>query len=80
MLSHRLSLAHVQRDLVRFDRVGFDATVAEERSRWAFSTVRGAALRWRLKKLFMGTRVRDIRFLDDLHRHAVEAVKSAKAV
>ena len=46
VLSHRLSLAHAQRDLVRLDRVGFDATVAEERSRWAFSTVRGSAICW----------------------------------
>ena len=45
VLSQRLSLAHAHRNLVRLDRVGFDATVEEERSRWAFSTVRGAALR-----------------------------------
>ena len=41
VLTQRLSLAHAQRDLVRLDRVGFDVTVAEERSRWVFSTVRG---------------------------------------
>ena len=60
--------------------MGFDATVAAERSRWAFSTVRGAALRWGLKKLSMGSRARAIRFLDDRHQHAVEAAKSAKSV
>ena len=42
VLSQRLSRAHTRRDLVRLDRVGFDATVAAERSRWAYSTVRGA--------------------------------------
>ena len=41
VLSQRLTRAHAQRDLVRLDRVGFDATVAKERSRWAISTVRG---------------------------------------
>ena len=80
MLSHHLSLAHIQRDLVRLDRVGFDATVAEGRSRWVFSTVRGAALRWGLKKLSIGSRARAIRFLNDRHQHVVEAAKSAKSV
>ena len=80
MLSQRLSKAQAKRDLVRLDRMGFDATVAAERSRWAFSTVRGAALRWGLKKLSMGSRAREIRFLDDRHQHAVEAAKSAKSV
>ena len=42
--------------------------------------VRGAALRWGLKKLSMGSRARAIRFLDDRHQHAVEAAKSAKSV
>ena len=46
VLPQRLSQAHAQRDLVRLDRAGFDATVAEERSRWAFSTVRGSAICW----------------------------------
>ena len=80
MLSQRLSLARAKRDLVRVDRVGFDATVTEERSRWSFSTVRGSALRWGLKKLSMGSRARVIRFLDDRHQHAVESAKTAKAV
>ena len=48
VLSHRLCLARAKRDLVRLNRVGFDATLAKERSRWSFSTVRGAALRWGL--------------------------------
>ena len=38
VLSHRLSLAHVE----RMDRVRFDATVAEELSLWAFSAARRA--------------------------------------
>ena len=61
--------------------MGFDATVAEERSRWVFSTVRGATLRWGLMKLSMGSRARAIRFTDDRHQqHAVEAAKFAKSV
>ena len=80
MLSHRLSLAHQQRDLVRLDRVGFDAMVDEERSRWAFIAVRGGSLRWGLKKLSMGSRARAIRLLDGRHQHAAEAAKSAESV
>ena len=33
VLSQRISRAHAKRDLVRLDRVGFDATAAAERSR-----------------------------------------------
>ena len=33
VLSQRLSRAHAKRDLVRLDRVGFDAPLAAERSR-----------------------------------------------
>ena len=80
VLVHRLSTAHEHRDLVRLDCVGFDITVAEERSRSAFSTIRGTSLQWGLKKLSMGFRARAIRFLDDRHQHAVEAAKSAKSL
>ena len=41
-LSNGLTTAHQQRDLVRLNRVGYDATMTNERSHWAFSTIRGA--------------------------------------
>ena len=65
VLTRHHSTAQQHRDLARLDRADFDATMTEERSRWTFLTIRGASLRWGLKKLSMGFREWAIRFLDD---------------
>ena len=80
VLGHRLITVHEHRDLVRLHRVSFNPTVSKEHSRWAFSTILGASLRWGLKKLSISFRARAIRFLDDRHQHVLEAAKSAKSV